>query len=63
MKNESKSGGVGCLGVIQIVLIILKLFNLISWSWFQVLIPLWIMLGLIIFVFLVGVIVALLSNS
>ena len=32
----------GLLDVIQVVLIILKLTNLISWSWWVVLIPLWI---------------------
>ena len=32
----------GLLDVIQVVLIILKLTNLISWSWLVVLIPLWI---------------------
>lgn len=34
----------GLLDVIQIVLIILKLTNLISWSWWVVLIPLWIVI-------------------
>lgn len=34
----------GLLDVIQIVLIILKLTNLISWSWWIVLIPLWIVI-------------------
>lgn len=34
----------GILDVIQIVLIILKLTNLISWSWWVVLIPLWIVI-------------------
>lgn len=48
MKRNSKSasaGGVGVLGVIQIVFIILKLVGVISWSWGLVLIPLWISLG------------------
>jgi len=39
----------GLLEVVQIVFIILKLTNLISWSWLAVLIPLWIMLILLIY--------------
>ena len=39
----------GLLDVIQIVLIILKLTNLISWSWWIVLIPLWITIILFIY--------------
>ena len=39
----------GLLEVVQIVFIILKLTNLISWSWWAVLIPLWIVIILLIF--------------
>lgn len=39
----------GLLDVIQIVLIILKLANLIAWSWWIVLIPLWIIIILLIY--------------
>ena len=38
----------GLLDVILIVFIILKLTNLISWSWWIVLIPLWITIILLI---------------
>ena len=40
--NNSSSGGVGCLGVILIVFVILKLVGTITWSWGYVLSPLWI---------------------
>ena len=33
------------LGVLQITFIVLKLCNLIAWSWWAVLIPLWIELA------------------
>lgn len=46
--NSKKSQGVGCLGVIQIVLIILKLFKLIDISWWIVFIPSYISFGIII---------------
>ncbi|WP_425230206.1 hypothetical protein [Sphingomonas sp.] len=40
MRGDS-SGGVGCLGVVAIVLIVLKLAGLIAWSWWLVLLPIW----------------------
>ena len=46
-ERKSSGGGVGVLGVLQIVFIVLKLTNLIDWRWSVVLIPLWIELGLI----------------
>lgn len=45
--NDSSKKGVGILGIVQIVFVILKLCGLINWSWWAVLIPLWIDLGII----------------
>lgn len=50
MKNnntKSTTGGIGILGVLQIVFIVLKLCGLIDWAWKVVLIPVWIELGLL----------------
>lgn len=58
--NHSHSGGVGILGVIQIVFIILKLVGVINWSWWVVLIPLWIDL---VFIFVVVIVVLLLCKA
>ena len=44
--NSTHAGGVGILGVLQIVFIVLKLCGLIDWTWKVVLIPVWIELGL-----------------
>lgn len=41
-KKNSKSGGFGLAGILTIVFVILKLTNVISWSWVWVLSPLWI---------------------
>lgn len=41
-----ESGGVGLATVIGIVFIILKLVGVIAWSWWWVLSPFWIPLGL-----------------
>ena len=46
--NESKSGGIGFIGVLQIAFIILKLVGVIKWSWFWVLTPIWGLVALII---------------
>ena len=60
------SGGIGLLGVVQIVFIILKLVGVITWSWPVILIPLWIQLGVIIVmlaVMLVMVLIAYLESK
>lgn len=36
------------LGTVQIVLIVLKCFELISWPWIMVLIPAWILIGVVV---------------
>lgn len=45
MSEESKSSGLGILAVLQIVFLILKLTGLIDWSWWLVLVPLWVDIG------------------
>ena len=40
--GSSKSGvSIGFVGLLQLAFIILKLCNVINWSWWVVLIPLW----------------------
>lgn len=45
----NNNNGVGCLGLIQVVLIIAKILNLVDWSWWVVLIPTWICIAMVIF--------------
>lgn len=40
--NKSTSGGIGFTSLLLLAFIILKLCNVISWSWFWVLSPFWI---------------------
>lgn len=47
-QNRTASGGVGVLEVLTIVFVVLKLCGVISWSWWLVLMPLWIELGVIV---------------
>lgn len=51
MRNET-SGGIGFIGLLTIAFIVLKLCNVIKWSWLWVLSPLWIgaLLGIAIFI-------------
>ena len=42
MSNSNSSGGIGIGGVLLVVFIVLKLCEVIAWSWWWVLCPLWI---------------------
>ena len=52
---EKASGSIGFGGLLQIVFIVLKLLNLISWNWFWVLSPTWIGVALAIILVLATV--------
>ena len=41
-KNDSGNGGIGFVGLLTIVFITLKLIDVISWSWWLVLAPIWV---------------------
>lgn len=46
--NNSTSSGIGFTGLLLIAFIVLKLCNVINWSWWWVLSPAWISVGLAI---------------
>lgn len=56
--NTNNAAGVGLLDVILVVFVILKLAGIITWSWWVVLIPLWIGLILIIIYIVIVVYIA-----
>lgn len=56
--NDSSSKGMGIIGVLQIIFIVLKLIGVINWSWWLVLIPLWIDIAC----FIIGIIIVLVSK-
>lgn len=60
--NNSQSSGVGFLGLLCIVFIVLKLTNVIDWSWWWVLSPMWIPFGIAIVV-LIGWFILYLINK
>lgn len=53
MSNAGASGGIGFFGILQIIFIVLKLCNLIHWSWIWVLSPIWISLAMSIILIIV----------
>ena len=51
-KNNARSG-IGFCGLLTIAFIVLKLCNVITWSWLWVLSPLWISFALVILILLI----------
>lgn len=58
---ESKNGGIGFCGVLTLIFITLKLLDVIAWSWWWVLAPLWIPVAIVLVVILIAVIIATLT--
>lgn len=58
MKTSSSS--IGLLDILLIIFIVLKIIGVITWSWWLVLIPLWIDLGVIAIFFVIALIFSLL---
>lgn len=53
--SESKtatSSGIGFIGLLTIAFIILKLCNVVQWSWWWVLSPIWILVALVLTILL-----------
>lgn len=55
---ESKSGGIGFVGVLTAVFVGLKLAKVIDWSWWWVLSPIWIGWAIILGFGLLAIIVS-----
>jgi len=52
--NNTNYGGIGFTGLLTIVFIVLKLTHVINWSWWWVLAPTLIPLGLIVIILLIA---------
>ena len=48
MEVKKSAGGVGVTGLLQVAFIVLKLCGVIKWSWWWVLSPSWITIGIVI---------------
>ncbi len=53
--STASISGIGFTGLLTIVFIVLKLTNVINWSWLWVLSPVWIEIALVIAIVLIGV--------
>lgn len=60
MNSNDSNGGIGFVGLLTIVFIVLKLTNIITWSWLWVLSPIWISA---IIVCLIAVIILIIANN
>jgi len=60
--NTVKSGGIGFVGLLQLLFIALKLIGIIDWPWVFVLLPIIISAGLVIVVLVFVLIEDLLSR-
>lgn len=47
-QNESKSGGIGVLGLLGVAFVVLKLTGVIDWSWWWVTAPFWVGLAIVL---------------
>lgn len=55
--SNNSSSGIGFAGLLTVAFVVLKLCNVITWSWTWVLAPLWIgvIIWLVVFIFVVVV--------
>lgn len=56
--SGGKSGGIGFVGLLTITFIVLKLLNVIKWSWLWVLAPIWIYAAFIVVIIIIAAIIA-----
>ena len=61
-KKTTVSGGIGFTGLLTIVFIVLKLLNIINWSWWWVLAPLWLPVGIFLIIALIFIIIGCVMN-
>lgn len=55
MSTQSSSGGIGVLGLLGVAFVVLKLTNVIEWSWWWVTAPFWGVFALAMAFFLIWV--------
>lgn len=61
-KKTTVSGRIGFTGLLTIVFIVLKLLNIINWSWWWVLAPLWLPVGIFLIIALIFIIIGCVMN-
>ena len=54
--NSNSNNGIGFFGLLQIIFIVLKIFDVIKWSWWLVFIPFYVWLLIFILVIVLAII-------
>lgn len=60
--SSSTGGGIGFVGLLTIVFITLKLLGVITWSWWWVLSPIWIVALLLLAALLIGILILIVTK-
>lgn len=60
--SNASSGGIGFCGLLTILFIALKLCNVIAWSWWAVLAPLWIPFLIVVALWMIATIILVIFN-
>lgn len=61
--SSSNSGGIGLCGLLTVAFIVLKLCNVITWSWVWVLAPLWIPAAIALVIIVICLLVWLIDHK
>ena len=61
-KSNAAGGGISFASLLTLAFIILKLCNVITWSWWWVLSPIWISIGLVVVIFIVAMVVLIIKD-
>ena len=61
--SSSTSSGISFTGALTVLFVGLKLTNVISWSWWWVLSPLWISLSLAVVILTIAIIIAIIAGA
>ena len=61
-ENTTIVGGNGFFGLLFITFLVLKLTNVINWSWWWVTAPLWVPLGFVAIVFVIICVMVVVTN-
>lgn len=61
--SSTNSGGIGLCGLLTVAFIVLKLCNVIAWSWVWVLAPLWIPAAIALVIIVICLLVWLIDHK
>ena len=63
MSSSSSSSGISFTGALTVLFVGLKLTNVITWSWWWVLSPIWISLSLAVVILTIAAIIAIIAGA